>query len=47
MSNFDVCTLQTRHLELKLCTMFKIVHTLTQTTSYIPLFLYFIVEFIT
>ena len=28
MSNFDVCTLQTRRLEHKLCTMFKIVHNL-------------------
>ena len=28
MSNFDVCTLQSRHLEHKLCTMFKIVHNL-------------------
>jgi len=28
MSNFDVCTLQTRLLEHKLCTMFKTVHNL-------------------
>jgi len=28
MSNFDVCTLQTRRLEHKLCTMFKIVNNL-------------------
>jgi len=28
MSNFDVCTLQTRRLEYKLCTMFKNVHNL-------------------
>jgi len=28
ISNFDVCTLQTRRLEHKFCTMFKIVHNL-------------------
>jgi len=28
MSNLDVCTLHTRRLEHKLCTMFKIVHNL-------------------
>ena len=33
LSNFDVCTLQTRQLEHKLCTMFKIVRNLTSFPS--------------
>ena len=36
MSNFDVCTLQTRRLEHKLCTMFKTVHNLISSPIRVP-----------